>query len=538
MVSNLLKGAWIGLRQLSMHFFPDRPTKSFVTHNLKTWRGTNNAPLPSGEILYEHSSMQSSIIAYSYLANILSNKYNATVRPYIIVNNASLLYRAYYYFLRESEKIYKSFGTGKPLIVCVSPADHQRAQELFRELHPKLKNKRDIEKLEVGGVLFGDLIYDDYLKQSLVPTIDIHVAGFISHLKQFLGLVVYWNRYFDTHDIKAVHVSHCVYKMAIVARLAISRDIPAFQSNGTHVYRMNRRQLNAYTDFLHYHEVFKKLPGAIRGAGIEEARRRLKRRFAGEVGLDMNYSEKSAFSGIQHELLLEKSDRKKILIASHCFFDSPHPYGINFFPDFYEWITFLGHLSETTNYDWYIKTHPDFLPANKPIIQHFLKKYPKFNLLPSDASHHQLITEGIDVALTVYGTIGFEYAALGVPVINGSSVNPHSQCNFNINPKDVAEYKSILENLGAIQLDINEIEIYEYYFMHNIYNTNNWLFDNYDQMEKDLGGYQNQFTSRVYSYFLDKRTPEKHQEIINTLETFIDSGDFRLNTIHMKASNK
>jgi hypothetical protein len=57
-------------------------------------------------------------------------------------------------------------------------------------------------------------------------------------------------------------------------------------------------------------------------------------------------------------------------------------------------------------------------------------------------------------------------------------------------------------------------------------------------MEKDLGGYQNQFTSRVYSYFLDKRTPEKHQEIINTLETFIDSGDFRLNTIHMKASNK
>ena len=80
-------------------------------------------------------------------------------------------------------------------------------------------------------------------------------------------------------------------------------------------------------------------------------------------------------------------------------------------------------------------------------------------------------------------------------------------------------------------------EVYEYYFMKDIYDTNDRLFDSYAQMEIDLGGYQNPFTSLVYSYFLKKMTLEKHQEIIKTVETSIDSGDFRLNINHMKASN-
>ena len=158
-------------------------------------------------------------------------------------------------------------------------------------------------------------------------------------------------------------------------------------------------------------------------------------------------------------------------------------------------------------------------------------------MLPPDASHHQIIAEGIDVALTVYGTIGFEYAALGVPVINASSVNPHSRCNFNINPKDADDYRDILENFDRVRVDIDKNDIFEYYFMHNIYNTNDWLFENYDRLEKDLGGYQGQFSSRVYSYFLDQITPKKHQEILDTLDIFIDSGDFRLNVHHMKAVN-
>ena len=35
----------------------------------------------------------------------------------------------------------------------------------------------------------------------------------------------------------------------------------------------------------------------------------------------------------------------------------------------YEWIKFLGKISHSTDYEWYIKTHPDFLPGNIDIIK-------------------------------------------------------------------------------------------------------------------------------------------------------------------------
>ena len=46
--------------------------------------------------------------------------------------------------------------------------------------------------------------------------------------------------------------------------------------------------------------------------------------------------------------------------SPHDFFDATHIYGSTLFVDFYEWLKFLGKLSETTDYDWYIKNRPNF----------------------------------------------------------------------------------------------------------------------------------------------------------------------------------
>ncbi|MDT8375592.1 MAG: hypothetical protein RQ867_02510 [Mariprofundaceae bacterium] len=68
-----------------------------------------------------------------------------------------------------------------------------------------------------------------------------------------------------------------------------------------------------------------------------------------------------------------------------------------------------------------------------------------------------------------------------------------------------------------------------------IYNTENRLFANYRKMIGGLGGYNGQFTSGVYGIWLREWTEEKHRNISETLERFIDSGDFRLNHLHMGA---
>jgi hypothetical protein len=148
-------------------------------------------------------------------------------------------------------------------------------------------------------------------------------------------------------------------------------------------------------------------------------------------------------------------------------------------------------------------------------------------LLPADSSHHQIIEEGINVALTCYGTIGFEYAALGIPVVNASLSNPHIAFDFNIHPRSLDEYRNTIENLHLIDFNIDKNEVYTYYFMRHIYDARDLLFSDYDKMLDEVGGYSEQFSTKVYGIWIRDWTPEKHSNLINKISQFVDSGVFR-----------
>jgi hypothetical protein len=508
----------------------------FIKHNKRLLEGFAGDQGIGPIVLMELSSMQSAHIAYSYLANVLATEFNARIIGYVprVYSNLwkRLAFKVASLFGLSYLGVYRSFGTTDFFAIKISHTHRQKARRIYDEVTSQLGNKWDIEALTIHGIWVGDLIYDTYLARFNKPTIDKTNPEFQNFLLESIELFVFWEDYLDCYDVRAINVSHCVYNIAMPLRLGVERNIPVFQSNVTHVYRMSKKNYFAYNDFFYFRERFAALPEEVKTAGIEEAKRRIERRFAGEVGVDMSYSTKSAYSSSRHVRLLRESPRKKILIATHCFFDSPHSYGNNIFPDFYEWLDFLGKLSEVTNYDWYIKTHPDYLPGTMEIIESFIAKYPKFTLLPADASHHQIIAEGIDVALTVYGTLAFEYAALGIPVINNSLNNPHIAYNFNLHSKDVEDYRRLLLGLNSLDFNIDKQHVYEYYFMRFMYNTEDLFFDSYAATLDMLGGYSEQFTPAVYEKWLEEWTLDKHMSIISALQTYIKSGDFRMDYRH------
>lgn len=511
----------------------DQFTRDFIKHNLRCFNiggkaGNNRVP----EVLFELNWLHSSHIACSYLANVLARKYEARITAYAITGALSF-WRSFEWKLSQifslrDFAIYRSFGALSFFRPVVSPSQRERARHLANQILSELKTKSDIEAILVDGIWLGDLIYDSYLRTFNKPTIEIADEGFRGFLLSAIELYVFWDEYFKNRDVRSVIVSHCVYVNAIPLRIAVSKDIPAYVAGAIHVYRLSKQQIFDSCDFFEFRKVFQTLPNDVQKAGLELAKQRIELRFAGKVGVDMGYSTKSAYGERKMERLIKESPRIKVLVATHCFFDSPHSFGNNLFPDFYEWLDFLGKMTDETDYDWYLKTHPDYLPGTMEVINSFIKKYPKFHLLPADSSHHQIIAEGINVALTCYGTIGFEYAALGIPVINASVNNPHIAYNFNLHPKSIDEYHEILKDLGRIELNIDKNEVYEYYFMKHIYNTNNWLFDNFSKMLEEVGGYYEQYTSKVYGIWMREWTPAKHAEIIEKLNSFVESGKFRL----------
>jgi hypothetical protein len=510
--------------------------RRFIAHNRRVFPRAEHVARRKPVILFELTTHRSAHIAYSYLANVLADEEGARLVAYVPDLVQSRMQKLSFAIKQligfDPINIYRSFGATEFLALSVSPAQKQRARTLFESIMPSLRSNLDIERLAIDGILVGDLFYDSYLMKFRRPTIDRNSREFQEFLLQSIGLFVAWDDYIGANDVRAVNVSHCVYNVAIPLRIAVKRGIPVYQSNLTHLYRLTERNLFAYNDFFYFPERFAALPPDVRAAGLLEAKRRIERRFAGEVGVDMAYSTKSAYGKTKHAQLLRPSSRKKILIATHCFFDSPHSYGDNTFPDFYEWLTFLGEISKITDYDWYLKTHPDFLPGTKEVIDDLLAKYPKFTLLPADSSHHQIIAEGIDLALTTYGTIAFEYAALGIPVINASLNNPHVAYDFNLHATDVDGYRSMLMNLDGMDLKIDKQKVYEYYFMRNIYNTEDIFFESYERAIDDLGGYQNQFGFPVYDRWLQEWSAERHHSTMTAVRNFVRSGEFRMDYAH------
>jgi len=511
----------------------------FVEHNKNIFLKTSNIKAQP-VVLMELNDMCSAHIAYSYFANALSDLYKAKIVSFCVNPE-----KKWKYWLKklvpskirgDIERVYKSFGSQRFIRPAISSKQKKKAYKLCAELIATIKNKRDIENIAVNNVRIGDLIYDSYLMGFKKATIEKESLEFKRFLLESIQIFVWWEDYFNQNEIRAINVSHCVYTLAIPLRIAVHHGIPAFQVNATWAYRSSPKNLIAYNDFFYFRERFADLPLAIQNAGLLEAEKRIQRRLNGEIGVDMSYSKKSAFISPHDRRLIRPSSKKKILIATHCFFDSPHCYGDNIFPDFYEWLEFLGGISQETDYDWYIKTHPDYLPGTMEVILEFLKKYPKLSLLPSDSSHHQIVKEGIDLALTVYGTIGFEYALLGIPVINASQNNPHIAYTFNLHAESVGHYKKLLMDPQTFLHKASKRDIYEYYFMKNIYNTENLFFQDYEKTIADLGGYYKQFTPMAYEKWMSEWTPKRHAEIIEAIQRFADSGDFRMEDRHMRPS--
>ena len=507
--------------------------RRFLSKNRSIFSPIKNTDKDSPVVLVEVQPMNIHHISFSYFANVLAKKNNARLIGYIIVPQGKPILKIKAYIEKFLSLfpifVYRSFGVKDFIFPEPNSKDSVKVAEIYQSILTQLKTKSDIENITINGILIGDLIYDSYLREFNKPTIDIGSDEFFGHLWKTIGIFLYWRGYFNRHKVCSVLVSHSVYLMGIPVRIAAHNDISVYEVTPNRCLYLDKQHLHGFMAHLDFPKKFSKMPKEVRQQGIESAKNAIEKRFLGEKNSDMLNAGSSLYSKklYKDSRLIRASGKAKVLIFSHCFFDAPHPFGNNIFPDFYEWLCFLGKVSEKTDYDWYIKAHPDELPGNVDIMLGFLSQYPNIKLLPVDASHHQVIDEGVNVVLTVYGTVGFEYAALGVPVINCSVNNPHFQYDFNLNPKNVEEYTELLFSLDDIKIDINIDQVYEYYFMKSLYDDPNIIFD-YDNIPNRI---EIQYMPKMYNYWNRWLSTERHNAVLDAVEYFIDSKEYRMRSL-------
>jgi hypothetical protein len=502
----------------------DSKSKIFIEFCLKRWPRFDDIARKS-IVLVELYPVDQTVLAFSYFSNILAEKYQSKIISFSLSDRNNYLF---YWRYRRIFEIYRSFNAKSHFNTKISRHASNKEMSIFDDLVLGIKSKNDVLNISINGDLVGNEIYEAYLIEKRKPTIDIYSVEFRAFLLQCIKTYVFWDDYFNRYDVKGVLLSHGIYRYGIIKTIANRKGISVYLPTVRSLYCLKKPNEWGVPRYDLYPELFKSFPQEIRNNGIAWAKERLKLRLSGEVGVDMSYSTKSAFRrDLSSSKVLRESGRIKVLIATHCFFDNPNAYGRNLFPDFYEWIDFLGEMSEITDYDWYLKTHPDMMPGNDEVLSDLLNKYKNITHLPSETSHLQLVEEGVSFVLTVYGSVGHECPLLGQTVINAGGKNPHIGYEFNIHVKSIQEYRGYLLNLEKINHKVDKEKIYEFYFMHYKYSGYSQLF--FKSFDEYISKYSvdEQNSSIAYEYFL-KNTREYDDAILcNKIYGFIESGDYK-----------
>ena len=440
--------------------------------------------------------------------------------------NARLLF-INYKFNPIFKLIYKALGA-KQLEIKLNRIQKDECKKYLDLFYKNIESKNDILNYEIDGTNIGLDIYESYLITFNKPT--IHKISILNKelfktVFKAISLYIFWRDFFmENKNIEGVLISHRNYiETNILNRIAIQNKKKVFTmtGDGLAITRWKNLDLNFFD---YYQEIFDSLKEEEKLNAISWSKMQLQKRFSGAIGIDMNYSTKSAFHKhyVEKENIIQESNKIKIIVCTSCFYDNPHCYGKMQFPDFYESLKFLALISQKTDYEWYIKPHPDYLPGTIEIIKEILKFFNNAKLIPPDTSFH-FLKDKIDFAITTYGSIGHELPLLNIPVINLSQINPHQNYNFNFTSKNLDELTSTLLNINKVK--IKDIEkLYEFYFIHYKFFKPTTLFDE-DLFKGNLNTVD--IIKKINDIFFDQNSYEK---LYSRIEKFLINDDFKTST--------
>lgn len=337
---------------------------------------------------------------------------------------------------------------------------------LKNETDPRRLRKRILD-ININGLPVGDLIYDAYLRDTGEPTI----FRFNDTLHTYINYAIYYNRLYNNlitaNNVRAVIMGHTIYLMyGMLAHMAVSKGIPVFgRKPGTSPLAITRyttlADLRRYEvgfrkeDFEYFHDV--------RGRETELfANDYLSRRFKGIVSTEVeSYSpecfsrEKQTYSREELVKKLQLDPQKPIVfIMCHTFSDACHVDDRNIYNDYYEWLEeTLNAASRIPQVNWIVKPHPDdkFYNSREDHATVLAKNYLHHSFIalsPSDLNTNS-IPAMAHAIVTVRGTAGLEFSALGIPCIVAGGFF-YTSLGFTHEPADHAEYISMLENIHSM----------------------------------------------------------------------------------------
>ena len=367
-------------------------------------------------------------------------------------------------------RIYRACGIESFQLEVSSLQRRRASRKILSKFLADSPSKQSVLRWEVAGLRIGDLLYDHFLRAYRRPTLEPADPVFQAFAVRFLGMCLFWDRFFRTTPVSGVIVQNHEYGMGVPLRFAAKNGIPGFYLQMDSVITISKEIANPFNVRRHnLRGGFREAAPSERDRAVEIAKARLETRLNGGLDPEIAYMPSSAFSPVGGDRLLQDPNRINVLIATHSWYDACHMFGDSVFPDHSEWLEFLASKCDEHDFDWYLKKHPNFSKAELRLIEKFSSDHPSIRLLPSHASNHQLVEEGLSAVLTVFGSVGHEFPVLGVPVINCSVNTPHIDWDFNFHAGDEFSLDNLIREIPNLRVKSHAREQVTEFFAARIY---------------------------------------------------------------------
>jgi len=314
----------------------------------------------------------------------------------------------------------------------------------------KINSKSDLINIKLPYDIPGLFLYDTVLKRQRSASIDINDPSLEKYIYKFLCSIKFTEKLLNKSKPDIIALSHCIsYQCTPIAWLASQKKIPVIilggDFNTPRLWRITKPRdifrgvgRPCKNDFRNFSNTEK---NKLRTIGREYIINRISGNTSDLGGRYAYQRNKSKLV----ELGINKKNKKIIAIYSACFFDFPHTYGMNRFTDMMDWLEFtLKKASENKEVLWLLKPHPmEQWYGGIKLIEILINKLPNnIKLLPYSYSGKDII-EISDGVVTLHGTCGIEFAAMGKPVLIADQGWYHD-CDFAMFPKSREDYGNLL----------------------------------------------------------------------------------------------
>lgn len=347
-----------------------------------------------------------------------------------------------------------------------------RAIKIYRSL----KTKQDVLDIKYDDVIVGDLIYDTYLRYKAKPTINLN--DFFLFRIILSSLLIYRDTdiYYKKFQPKYYFTSYTSYlHHGIPSKLALKYkttlvSLGAFELFFNIIEKNFPTHLKNYSS---YSSDFNFVNDDVKIKLLNEAERSLNARLNGNIDKALYYVSKSSYQDLgPTSKYFTNNEKKRAIIFSHDFYDSPHVRRWLFFEDFYEWLKFVLVSADTNSIDYYVKMHPNSSIKSIEVVKELLSEFPKIQLIPLNITTKQLIDESFDYAITNHGTVAHELPLFDIPVLS-SGDNPHISFDFTYTAKSKEDFYNLIRNpiklTELVSLSQRKFDVYKYYAMHYLY---------------------------------------------------------------------